>query len=157
MEDQIDRIKSYLEAITAICQEYPSALQMAIANFNSLLSVMKAYERAPRMFNARLEETQPAPRHAARSYQAPQPVNPEPHRFPVIGNLEMEFGRKLKQKDLVAIAKGLTGSLGLKLEREVKRKKEQLIEWFDANWQVIEPKVKDPAWRDSVRFPRDVP
>jgi hypothetical protein len=153
-EEQIGRIDRYLEDIIRMCREDPSALQMSIANFKYLLDSMKAYERAPRIFNSRLEEIQPPP---ARSFQVRAVVNTEQHRFPVIGNLEKEFRRKLKQSELVFIAKTLARALGLKLEREEKRKKDELIRWFDAHWQVIEPKIREIAWPDALRFPREVP
>jgi hypothetical protein len=155
MDAQIERIEQYLDQIITMCREDPTALQMAVANFKFLLDVMKVYERAPRMFTARLGETQLPPRHPGRP-EPPVATSPtDQHRFPVIGNLEVEFGRKLKQRDLVSIAKRLTLSLGLKLERQVKRKKDDLLQWFDSNWQAIEPLVREMQWRETVQFHRD--
>jgi hypothetical protein len=146
-ETDSSRIAASLDQITDLCRENPGSRELALVNLRSLLDVMRAYERAPRMYNVQLEDAQPTPRHPVRSLPV---LRPEPYKYPVVGNLEAEFRRKLKQRDLVKIAKQLTAITGLKLVREQKRRKDELLSWFDSNWQVLEPRIREV--RDSIQF-----
>ena len=49
------------------------------------------------------------------------------------------FGSNLNQTELLSIAEVLGAQIGVKVDREAKRRKEVLIKWFDENLAVILP------------------
>ena len=50
-----------------------------------------------------------------------------------------QFGPNIKHPELVSIASVVAGVLGIKLDRDAKRRKKVLIKWFEENWTIIAP------------------
>ncbi|OHS94985.1 hypothetical protein TRFO_38795 [Tritrichomonas foetus] len=48
---------------------------------------------------------------------------------------------KMNHKELVCIAQVLEKELNVVLDRESKRRKEVLVNWFDRNWEVLQPYI----------------
>jgi hypothetical protein len=48
------------------------------------------------------------------------------------------FGDSLSQSELLSLAEVISSEVGLKVDREAKRRKEVLIKWFDENYPAIE-------------------
>ena len=67
----------------------------------------------------------------------------DPYKFPVVGELEKIYGRKLKQTELQALGVQLASKTGLKLERDTKRSKPLLLQWFYKNWTTLKPKIHE--------------
>ncbi|KAK8834168.1 hypothetical protein M9Y10_011661 [Tritrichomonas musculus] len=50
-----------------------------------------------------------------------------------------KFGSSLSQTELISIAEVISSNIGVKVDREAKRRKEILIKWFDENSEKIIP------------------
>ena len=140
---QHSRIAQYIREIIEVCKNDPSRLEVAIVNFQSLVNAMKAYERAPRYFNDILEEAD----SFIPAGQMPHIISQEkrhdgdPYKYPIVGELEKIYKRKLKQTELQALASQLSAKTGLRLERDTKRSKALLLQWFSNNWTTLQPKI----------------
>ena len=49
------------------------------------------------------------------------------------------FGHSLSQSELLCVAEVIGSEIGVKVDREAKRRKEVLIKWFDENYVAIAP------------------
>jgi hypothetical protein len=49
------------------------------------------------------------------------------------------FGPKLRHEELVSIAELVGPKVGIRVDRNARRRKVVMIEWFKDNWPVIEP------------------
>ena len=139
---QHSRIAKLVQDIIEACKNDPTRMEVAIANFDCLIKAMRQYELAPRYYNAALEDPDP-------SYTPPgQPNIPisdkgnnDPYKYPVVGELEKIFGKKLRQSELQKVGKFLAQKIGLRLDRETKRSKPMLIQWFSAHWETLHSKI----------------
>lgn len=132
------RIAGYIHDIIEACRQDPSRLEVATTNFQSLVNAMKLYERAPRYFNMILEDAE-APHNAAG--QEKRSNEADMYKFPVVGELEKIYGKKLKQTELQMLGNALANKVGLRLDRDTKRSKVLLLQWFSQNWTTIHPKI----------------
>lgn len=141
---QHSRIAALVQEIIDACKNDATKTDVAIANFQCLVTAMKLYERAPKYFNAALEEVD--------QMMIPGGVVPgqvptdkkdknDPYKYPVVGELEKIFGRKLKQKQLQQLGTTLSRKIGLRLDRDTKRSKLKLIQWFSTHWQTLHGKI----------------
>lgn len=141
---QHSRIAALVQEIIEACNNDATKTDVAIANFQCLITAMKMYERAPRYFNAALEEAdQPilqGVQAAAQVHHDRRDKN-ELYKYPVVGELEKIFGRKLKHKELQQLGTTLSRKIGLKLDRDTKRSKMALIQWFSTHWQTLHGKI----------------
>ena len=113
-------------------------------NFKSLLNAMKLYDRAPRYFNSIFEDDEMQYMQGdGMNFNKQNSSNADQNQpnKSKINELEKIFGRKLKQTDLQQIGNLLASKLNLKLDRNTKRSKVLLIEWFTKHWQILYPKI----------------
>jgi len=133
------RIETFLKDIIEICKKDPMKIEVVSVNFKSLLSVMKHYERAPRLYNHIIEDAESTfNAQMEAQIQPDKRYDGEKVRNPVIMELERVFGRKLKQTDLQHIGTAISNKTGLKLDRETKRSKVLLVKWFTINWRIVQ-------------------
>ncbi|OHS95261.1 hypothetical protein TRFO_02248 [Tritrichomonas foetus] len=139
---QHSRIANYIADIINCCANDQSLLEVAVANFQHLNNAMKGYERAPKYFNGIIEDAEISPTNYPLSH-FPTPYNAMENnkKFPIANELEKIYDRKLKQCELQMLAKELSSKIGLKLSRDTKRNKTDLLNWFAHNWVVIHPKI----------------
>ena len=103
---------------------------------------MSRYALAPRYYNTALEEANTLYVPPGQPNMPPQErSNKDPYKYPVVGQLEKIFGRKLKQTELQELGKILAQKIGLKLDRETKRSKQLLIQWFSNNWATLHMRI----------------
>ena len=141
---EINQIENYINDIIEECQKNPLNIDYTIKNFELLIEVMKKYEKAPKYFNSILEETDstitpPIQGIFPNSIEKKNDFDQSKH--PVMNDLEKIFNRKLKQKDLQLLGNSLSQKTGLKLDRDTKRSKTALIQWFHIHWQMLHPKI----------------
>ena len=78
------------------------------------------------------------------------------------------YGSDVKQIHLRAIAEDIAANLGLRLDRDAKRRKTVLIKWFDENWDKVLPMLneykingdtieRDPAMNQSHTMTIPIP
>jgi hypothetical protein len=143
---QHSRIANYIHEIITGCQNDPVRLEVATVNFTSLLTAMKLYERAPRHFNAIIDEADNPPAQLGQQTFMAMPSFPESadmYKNPVIGPLEEMFGRKLKQQELVVFGKVVAERLSIKLDRDTKRHRGKLLRWYSDNWGIVRPMMQE--------------
>lgn len=142
--NQQARIEAYIRDIIEVCRSDPAKLEVAIVNFQSLLDAMKLYGRSPKYYNNFIED---AEKNSQLTQHFPYTGNNrkdnDPYKFPVVGELEKIYGRKLKQTELQALGVQLASKTGLKLERDTKRSKPLLLQWFYKNWTTLKPKIHE--------------
>jgi hypothetical protein len=54
-------------------------------------------------------------------------------------HLSAAYGPSLKHEELVSIADLAAKKLGIRLDRDARRRKIVMIKWFEENWAVLEP------------------
>ncbi|EAY11849.1 hypothetical protein TVAG_459210 [Trichomonas vaginalis G3] len=141
--NQHNRIVKYINEIIEYCRQDPTRIEVAVANFNCLLTAMKLYDRAPRYFNSIFDDCdatiplQNAPIIPLAADKPPESQN----KPPVLNELEKIYGKKLKITDLQMLGSALSQNLNIKLDRDTKRSKVAMINWFATNWNVILPKI----------------
>jgi hypothetical protein len=110
------------------------SLELATANLESLLKVMRVYERAQGHFNSIVEE--------ADMIDLPIRSQPDANALENIAKqLEVSFRRKLHQPDLNRIGTTIARLIGPPLGREAKRSRKVLLEWFAAHWTSVQQKI----------------
>ncbi|OHS98392.1 hypothetical protein TRFO_35241 [Tritrichomonas foetus] len=134
--NQIARIQGYIQEIYDHCAANPNRLEVAITNLQALKSAITSYERAPRYYNAIFEDNdvQPIMKRTIDNEN-------DQYKHPVIGELEKIFDRKLKQSELKDLAKALSEKIQLRLDRDTKRSKIKLLQWFSNNWEIVHQKI----------------
>jgi hypothetical protein len=66
-------------------------------------------------------------------------------------HLSCQFGPRLNQEELVSIAELVGNYLGIRLDRDARRRKIVMIKWFEEHWTAIQPILRivvlaaDPA------------
>ena len=138
------RIAKLIQEIIEACRNDPTRIEVATANFQCLVKVMELYERAPRYFNAALEEADlPFIRPGPPNMEAPDKGGKEMYKVPIVGELEKIFGRHLKHTELQLVGKILSKKTGVKLSRDTKRSKPLLLQWFADHWDLLHTKIYD--------------
>jgi hypothetical protein len=61
-----------------------------------------------------------------------------PHESVAWADIRRRFGDSLNQAELRSLAEVIGSEVGIKVDREAKRRKEVLIKWFDENYGVIQ-------------------
>lgn len=141
---QHSQIAKLIQDIISACREDPSRIEVAIANFEALITSITRYALAPAYYNTALEGARIQHVQPGQPNMLPQDrQGKDPYKFPVVGQLEKIFGQKLKQKQLQEIGKILAEKIGLKLDRDTKRSKPQLLKWFSVNWETLHPRIYD--------------
>lgn len=137
------RISQYINDIIAACRQDPARIEVAIANFKSLLTAMKLYDQAPRYFNAIFSDNETIPGLTNQQQMPPQADtgNDLQNRPTVATDLEKIYGKKLKITELQQLGNILSQNLNIKLDRDTKRSKVALLSWFAKSWSVIYPKI----------------
>lgn len=136
-----NKLEKYIQDIIEACRTDPGRIEVAIVNFKSLLTAMKVYDNAPRYFNSILEEAEMPAIQGQPQYQQEDQHTSGKSQFPVIGEMEKIFNRKLKQVQLQQIASALSMNTGVRLDRDTRRSKIALVQWFTNNWAVLHPKI----------------
>jgi hypothetical protein len=135
--DQL-RIANYVHEIIQSCERDRVRTDVAIANFESLLTAMRRYEHGPRHFDALVEE-------AEQADDAPPPIAPKGDKdllkCPPLADLDQLFGRRLKHFELKKVGETVAEKMGLRLGRNAKRKKGIMLDWFASNWVRLHPKI----------------
>ena len=137
---QHSKIATYIQEIIEACKDDSIKREVAIANFTSLLNAMKGYERAPRYYNAIFDENDAQPNQMNMRINDKH-NDADVYKYPVVGELEKIYGRKLKQCELQKLANALSSSVNIHLTRDTKRSKSLLLNWFSNNWTVIHSKI----------------
>lgn len=134
---QQSKLEALINEIIEACKNDPIRLQVAISNFQALCDSMKGYERAPRYFNAIFEEgaTQ------ANSVSIRTKRSDADAKHPIEVEFEKIYSRKLKLTELQHLEKELSSKLKLRIDRNTKRSKVCLLQWFSSNWEIIQPKI----------------
>lgn len=131
------KIKQYINEIIEACKNDPIRQQVAISNFQALCDSMKGYERAPRYYNAIFEEgSQQANSVTIRTKRSDAEA-----KHPIETEFEKIYNRKLKLTELQQLEKEISSKLQLKIDRNTKRSKICLLQWFSSNWEKIKPKI----------------
>jgi hypothetical protein len=60
------------------------------------------------------------------------------NRSPAWQDIRSRFGDSLNQAELLSLAEVIGTEIGVKVDREAKRRKEVLIKWFDENYPSIQ-------------------
>ena len=130
--NQHSRIASLIQEIIDACKTDPTRLEVATVNFESLIKAMKLYEKAGGYFKAMLDDASSSKANSKSS---------------VIDELQKVVGQKMKHQDLLKLATYLSGKIGLKISREMKRNKVYLIRWYEWNWDKLYPMINsiDPS------------
>ena len=98
---------------------------------------MAGFEKAPKFYTSIFEED--LANQVNQAVSAPKKKVEKKKKnsdYPAILELEEMFGRKLKHIDLQKIAITLQKQAGVYIERNTKRNKQLLLEWFAENWQL---------------------
>jgi hypothetical protein len=53
-----------------------------------------------------------------------------------------QFGPRLNQEELVSIAELVGNYLGIRLDRDARRRKVVMIKWFEEHWTTIQPLLR---------------
>lgn len=133
------RIEEYINDIISTCQTDSTKLEVAIVNFRQLLETMNKYERSPKYFNSLIEDVEKT--YHTHTGTSSTRRDEDQYAFPVVSELESIYGKKLKQTELQALGTQLATKTGLRLERETKRSKNLLLQWFYRNWTTLKPKI----------------
>lgn len=133
---QKERLENYMKEILEACKNDSLRTEVALANLKALNNAIKEYEKAPKYYNAMLEaESQ------SNLISSKKSSFESEYKFPVVGELEKIYSKKLKQIELQQLAKQLAPKIGLKLNRDTTRSKVLLLQWFSINWPTIRPKI----------------
>lgn len=133
---QKERLDNYINEIFGACTNDSLRTKVAIENLKALSLAIKEYERAPKYYNAMFEgETQ------SNFTSIKKSAFESEYKFPVVGELEKIYSKKLKQIELQQLAKQLSPKIGIKINRDTVRSKVLLLQWFSINWTVIRPKI----------------
>lgn len=135
-----------LQEIVELCKQSPSKLEVGIANLNCLYRAMKGFELAPKAYVS-LFNTNPANKYQDKNtinaIKAKKKAKTELENSPAILKLGKIYGRTLKSTEMKELAIIISQKTGLFLNRDQKRNKIQLLNWFSANWDTIEPVIID--------------
>lgn len=155
-QSQINNISGMIQEILNRCHGDPIRTDIAITNFKALLDAMKIYEKAPKYFNALLEESETPIIMTNTTYPqlqyTEQQHETELYKYPIVGELEHIYGHKLKQIHLQKLGTALSNKIGLRLNRDTKRSKQLLLQWFSANWTTLHPKIYEFGFHKSDFF-----
>ena len=140
----VSNVNSLIQEIIKACKNDKIKTEIALLNFEQLIQAMSQYEMAPKYYNAVLEEVDiptVAQNQAPFSNSNEKRSENDQSKYPIIGDLEKIYGRRLKQKELQLLGNTLATKTGLKLDRVTKRSKIALLSWFSKNWQMLHPKI----------------
>ena len=142
-ESQISNIERTVNEIIAKCRNDPARTEIAKVNFIMLIETMKKYEKGPKYYNAIMEESDIGFGQVQSTYPMPQDKrgSTESYQSPVLAELEKIYSKKLKQKDLQKLGSELSRLAGLRLDRNTKRSKQELVNWFQTNWSFLHSKI----------------
>jgi hypothetical protein len=73
----------------------------------------------------------------------------DPTRSRAWADIRSRFGDSLNQMELRSLAEVVGAEIGVKVDREAKRRKEVLIKWFDENYALMEPVLEKIQMEDS--------
>ena len=103
---------------------------------------MKKYEKCPKYYNAIIKDADAQGfNQAQNTYSNEKRGEADSFKFPVLAELEKIYQKTLKQKELQTLGSKLSLLTGLKLDRDKKRSKPALLNWFQSNWQILHPKI----------------
>lgn len=133
-----------LQEIVELCKQSPSKLEVGIANLNSLYKAMKGFELASKayvsLFNSSsINKIQD--KNSINAIKAKNKLKNDLETSPAILKLGKIYGRTLKSTEMKDLAIIISQKTGLFLNRDQKRNKIQLLNWFSANWETIEPVI----------------
>lgn len=133
-----------LQEIVELCKQSPSKLEVGIANLNSLYKAMKGFELASKayvsLFNSSsINKIQD--KNSINAIKAKNKIKNDLETSPAILKLGKIYGRTLKSTEMKDLAIIISQKTGLFLNRDQKRNKIQLLNWFSANWEIIEPAI----------------
>ena len=139
---QISKIERSINEIIASCRNDPAKAEIAKVNFINLIEIMKKYEKGPKYYNAIMEDsdTQGILQTQTFPMQIEKRVD-DGSNSTILIELQKIYSRKLKQKELQILGTKLAGYTGLKLDRDTKRSKQHLLNWFASNWQMLHLKI----------------
>ncbi|KAK8860308.1 hypothetical protein M9Y10_011972 [Tritrichomonas musculus] len=135
---QKERLENYIKDILEACKNDPLRTEVAISNLKALSNAIKEYEEAPKYYNT-MFETKGIP----NSVSSQKATIESEYKFPVVGELEKIYSKKLKQAELLQLSKQLSPAIGVKISREATRSKLLLLQWFSLNWEAIRPKITE--------------
>ncbi|OHT08274.1 hypothetical protein TRFO_04875 [Tritrichomonas foetus] len=144
---QHSRMASCIQDIVEKCKKNPSKIEIATANFQALLKAMKGYSKCRKLYSSLFENDAPnkaIQREAQiqRAERIERNKRNQPKVTPqAITELEAIYNRKLKHTELKELATKLNQVVGCYINRETKRSKTLLIEWFSINWETIRPLI----------------
>ena len=141
---QIANIEKTINEIIAYCKNDPVKAEIARANFTILINAMKKYEKGPKYYNAIIEDADtPMMNQIQSNFQVPVEKRGESdsNKYPILAELEKIYQKKLKHKELQILGTKLSNLTGLKLDRDTKRSKPLLVNWFQTNWQILHSKI----------------
>lgn len=141
---QIQNIERSIAEILAACRNDPAKSEIAQVNFDMLITTMKKFDLGPKYYNAILEDydsNQNNQMQTSFQMQVEKRGEPDTFKFPIIAELEKIYHKKLIQRELQLLGTKLSQLTGLKLNRDTKRNKVSLLNWFTNHWQNLHSKI----------------
>jgi len=62
------------------------------------------------------------------------------------------YGDRITHDELVSVAEVLNPYIGIKLDRDAKRRKNVMLKWFEDNWNTIEPWLSYVVLEDDPKI-----
>ena len=142
-----------IQEIVNLCKQSPSKLEVGIVNLHSLYKAMKGFELAPKayisLFDSNNNKSSTKSQAIESSKKAKTKINSE--KYPVLLKLGQIYGRVLKSTEMKDLAIIISKKSGLYLNRDQKRNKAQLLDWFSDNWDIIEPIIRQNSL-ENINF-----